>query len=208
LPVKKCAPYIVLPLLLAGAFNANALTTDDPVELPRVTITYVRPWSFDILYDMAYTTMASLFRSGDRAVRGLRVTEDYQQARQEVAAAVTDPLNSSDARCNVNASQATRQVTSRSDITDRYLAAFQLFTAIQSYKGIAGVRAAIAGSTPATYGGKVASTFTMTYMDGSSEKWAVAPGIAPALIDAGNIAPAPVGDGQIKPCPLYMKSVQ
>lgn len=173
--------------------------------LSTVVITGVRFWGIEITYDSAITTPTSLFNVNQAAFRATRVSEEYQDWRQEVAMATTDPLNTTDIRCSAIATADTRSVTSKSDSLVRWQAAFQLFTAINAVRGLAGINAAMGASPPELYQGKYHATFSVTYIDGGSDKWVVAPGVAPSLILDAHLAPAPVGDGEPKPCPMRMK---
>lgn len=192
--------------LLMGALAVSVQARDDdPIELPPVWTTGNRLWTIEISYDSAIVTPPSLFNPTHQPFRSAMATEDYQEWRSEVALATTDPLNTTDVRCSAVASSNTRQTTSMSDTTERYLAAYQLFTAINASKGLFGIRAAMGGSPPELYNGKYHATFTITYIDGGSEKWVVAPGISPSLLFEANVAPLPSGDGVAKPCPIQMK---
>jgi len=96
----------------------------------------------------------------------------------------------------------TKSTTSKSDGTDRFLAAQQLFTAIIGAQGgMLAIKSVIANSPPAYYGGKYVPTFTVTYGDGGKEQRMVAPGVSPSLVIDGNIGPLPAGDGVLQSCP-------
>ncbi|MES2633556.1 MAG: hypothetical protein V4669_11325 [Pseudomonadota bacterium] len=193
----------IVSLVSLSCFVVSELAAST-IEFERVTVTYTQPWGYHIVYDMAFQNNAASFRTFEGAVRTYMDWEEYSDARAEVAAAVTDKKGSSDARCNVLASQATKTTTSKSDQTDRYVASLQLLTAIRAEKGVAGVRAAIGGSRPGLLGGKMVSTFTMTYVDGGTETWPITETL-PATISDMPLGPPPSGDGVAKPCPYMMK---
>lgn len=196
---------VLLIMAVAWSGNANALY-DDGEGLQTVVVTGVRFWGYEITYDSAIVTPANLFNVNQAAFRSRRVSEEYQEWRQEVAKATTDPLNTTDIRCSAVVTADTRAVTSKSDSLVRWQAAFQLFTAINAVKGLAGIKAAMGASPPEMYQGKYHATFSVTYIDGGSEKWVVAPGIAPSLIIDAHLPPAPNGDGNPKPCPIKLKA--
>jgi len=65
---------------------------------------------------------------------------------EEMQVARANPITTNDIRCNVYASDPTRKTTSRADLTDRYLAAHQIFSVISAQEAGRGAKAAISGS--------------------------------------------------------------
>jgi len=119
-----------------------------------------------------------------------------------VAALPKDPTVLPDARCNPLTTEATKTTTSRTDATNRFMAANQLFTAINARLGPS-VAAKVIGRLPtARYGNELEPVFTVTYVDGGSEGWVVATALPATLIIEGNV-PNSLKDGSGVPesCP-------
>jgi hypothetical protein len=196
----------VLLVAFCGCARTAGALDSDPIELPPVTVTGVALWGYETTYDSAIVYTPSQFQQTQRPFRGQRASAEYQEFRSEVAAATVNPLLTTDIRCSAVATDATKQTTSQTDLTGRFLAANQLFTAISAANGVLGARLAIAASPPQLLEGKYVATFSVTYADGGSERWAVAPGVAPTLMIETNFPPPPSGDGVAKACPITMRS--
>ena len=202
--IDSRARFLVSVAAICALSESAGANPDDPVEFPMVTVTGVAPWGWDITYDSAIVAEPNAFQVPQRPWRRRMASEEYQQFRAEVAAATRNPYRTTDMRCSKGASDTTRQTTSLSGADERFVGAQQLFASINLHEGFSGLRAAIAASPPRLSGGKLVATFTVTYMDGGSESWVVAPGVSPSLIISANLPPPPNGDGIPKPCPITM----
>jgi hypothetical protein len=148
--------------------------------------------------------MPTSFNTAYLAFRSPIATDEYIESRQQIQLASLDPYNTSDIRCSAAATPPTKATTSKDDKTGRFLAANQLFTAIRAYRGALGIKAAIGASKPELWEGRYVPTFSVTYIDGGTEKWVVSPGVPQTLVIDAHLPPEPSGDGIPKPCPMRM----
>ncbi|MES3001294.1 MAG: hypothetical protein V4787_11440 [Pseudomonadota bacterium] len=127
--------------------------------------------------------------------------EYYFEYKEFVAQARINPATTPDARCNIGATAQTKNTTSRAGVTDRFLAAQQIFAFIRGYDNAASLRGLLRSNSSYFYNGAKQFTFQVTYADGGKEGWIVASVLTGALVNEGNVPGSlSLGDGTVKSC--------
>jgi hypothetical protein len=188
-------------ILTVHCQNASAVAEVGDGSLQTVVIVGARLPTMDVWFLPSVTITAGGIAAPYRGYRSEVASEMWFDYVELIQLTLANPLSTSDVRCSTIATAATKSTTSRSDPTDRFIAANQLFTAIRAYNGAIGIKAVISGSKPALVDGKYVPTFTITYIDGGKERWMVSPSVPETLIIDANVAPPPDGDGVPKACP-------
>lgn len=181
--------------LLATNFPAVA-ATEDQVKLATVTVTATA-----IRANSSNAGFLSL-NSFPSFSYGYMNWDAYMEYQLLLSESLKSPTGIPDVRCNLGASQATREITSRSAHTDRWLAATQLYSFINAQHPEQRPAAGnIRNSLSMFFNGGKRPTFTITYADGGREAWLIVPNSSVSLDQSGTSQMISQGDGQQKPCP-------
>ena len=183
---SKPSAWLILSsqCLLSGAVRANPVI-DGYITLQTVVIT-ASP-SFTNIYDETSTASYLAVIASPYYANVRLLADTYWDYQEFVAAIKLNPATTPDVRCNMNASMSTRSTTSHAAPTDRYMAAQQLFTAIQAVDNSRSLRGILRDGGSTVYNGKREFTFRVTYADGGSESWISLGTAPPTLVIEGNV---------------------